>query len=431
MFTLTVKPWRDSSSYHYCMAAVMNSKIDPSSMVWSTSYDSLPINTASCPRYFSSQGDLLFQDNDRNITVWQTHTSGMGVTALTLQDSGNLILTDAQGSIVWQSFQQTPIFQLYARQNFTTNMTLWSSSQFSSNSPDFSVPGSFGLRFDSIYRRLLLFIRESGYVYWSTTFPMSDNSTSNVTSLYQYVRLEQSGFTLYHDGELSPTLGLIPLDAASNDAAVNVAVVDPTSSDLYIFYWSNTSWVMNYNSSMDPCQVPQTCGDYGLCNKDSVNCTCPQGFVTKTGGKGCVPSIAITGSTNSSTDGCAAVADKYEYVSVNVSFEPQLSYIRAESVKHCASMCLTNCSCSVALYDPASGSCSLFPAIQTMPIRGNSSQMLLLKIASSEGVSHHHMSVGVMVGIVLAGIIVLGFLIGAACIGWILCRRRRRKSESC
>ena len=149
MFTLTVKPWRDSSSYHYCMAAVMNSKIDPSSMVWSTSYDSLPINTASCPRYFSSQGDLLFQDNDRNITVWQTHTSGMGVTALTLQDSGNMVFTDAH-----------PIFQLYAGQNFTTNMTLWSSSQFSSNCANFSVPGSFGLRYDNIYHRLLLFIRE-------------------------------------------------------------------------------------------------------------------------------------------------------------------------------------------------------------------------------------------------------------------------------
>ena len=244
---------------------------------------------------------------------------------------------------------------------------------------------------------------------------MSDNSTSNVTSLYQYVRLEQSGFTLYHDGELSPTLGLIPLDAASNDAAVNVAVVDPTSSDLYIFYWSNTSWVMNYNSSMDPCQVPQTCGDYGLCNKGSVTCTCPQGFVTKTGGKGCVPSRTITGSSNSSTDGCTATAaDRYEYVSVNVSFEPQISSVIAQSAKGCASMCLTNCSCNVALYDPPSGSCSFFPILQTMLTSANSSQLMLLKVAAA---SQGKMKLGVIVGCVMAGIIFLAFVI-ASYIWW-------------
>ena len=154
--------------------------------------------------------------------------------------------------------------------------------------------------------------------------------------------LEQSGFTLYDDGDRSHTLGLIPLDAASNDAAINVAYVGAITSDLYAYHWTNTTWAFNYNSSMHPCQAPQTCGDYGLCNKDSVNCTCPQGFVTKTGGKGCVPLSTMTGSSNSSTDSCTATAaDRYEYVSVNVSFEQQMSAVIAPSAKDCASVCLT------------------------------------------------------------------------------------------
>ena len=419
MFTLTIKPWIDSSSY-YCMAAVMNSKLDPGSMVWSASYDSLPISTQSCSLYFSPQGDLLLQDNDRNTTVWQTHTSGMGVTSLTLRDSGNLVLTNAQGFIVWQSFQQTPIFQFYAGQNFTTNTTLWTRSQFSSNSPDFGVPGSVGLRFDDIYQRLVLFVRESGYVYWSTTFAMSDTSSSNV-SLYQYVRLEQSGFILY-DGEHSHTLGSIRLNAASN-AIVNVAYVGAITSDLYAFHWTNTSWALNYNSSMHPCQAPQTCGDYGLCNKDPGTCTCPQGFVTKTGGKGCMPLRTITGSSNSSTDGCTEAADKYEYVSVNVSFEPQIPAVISPSPKDCASMCLTNCSCNVALYDPPSGSCSFFPIVHTMLTSVNSSQLMLLKVAA---IQESKMKLGVIVGCLMAGIICLGFII-ASYIWW---RRKRSKGAA-
>ena len=250
---------------------------------------------------------------------------------------------------------------------------------------------------------------------------MSDNSTSNV-SVYQYVRLERTGFTLY-DGEHSHTLGSISLDVASN-AAVNVAYVGVITSDLYAFQRINDSWVRNYNSSMHPCQEPKTCGDYGLCNKDSVNCICPQGFVTKTdGGKGCMPSRTITDPSNSSTDGCTTAADKYEYVSVNVSFEPQISSVIAQSAKVCASMCLANCSCNVALYDPPSGSCSFFPIVQTMLTSVNSSQLMLLKVAAT---SEGKMKLGVILGCLIVGVICLGLII-ASYIWW---RRKRLKGAA-
>lgn len=52
---------------------------------------------------FTSTGELVLQDVDGSI-VWTTNTRGRSVAGMNLTDSGNLVLFNVSGSVAWQSF---------------------------------------------------------------------------------------------------------------------------------------------------------------------------------------------------------------------------------------------------------------------------------------------------------------------------------------
>ncbi|KAI6680182.1 hypothetical protein NL676_034063 [Syzygium grande] len=58
-------------------------------------------------------------------TVWSTNTSGNGVSAIELRDSGNPVLLGKDGTVVWQSFGH-PTDTLLSNQDFTQGMRLMS-----------------------------------------------------------------------------------------------------------------------------------------------------------------------------------------------------------------------------------------------------------------------------------------------------------------
>ncbi|XP_076882596.1 G-type lectin S-receptor-like serine/threonine-protein kinase SD2-5 [Bidens hawaiensis] len=69
--------------------------------IWSTS-QGYPLKE-NATLNFTSAGDLVLSDADGSI-VWSTNTSGKAVAGMNLIHTGNLVFFDDQNSVVWQSF---------------------------------------------------------------------------------------------------------------------------------------------------------------------------------------------------------------------------------------------------------------------------------------------------------------------------------------
>ncbi|KAH6554599.1 hypothetical protein KP509_1Z322100 [Ceratopteris richardii] len=147
-------------------------------MMWAANYVAFPVSPGqSCRLYLSPTGDLLLQD-DANRLAWSTNTAGMGVSSLTLLDTGNLILQTGGGSVVWQSFDQTPIFHLVTGMNFRPSMTMISAADVPGATSLVNAPGYYAMHMDNLE-------------YWQIFFSSSIGLCGNPTNC--------AGFSLCND----------------------------------------------------------------------------------------------------------------------------------------------------------------------------------------------------------------------------------------
>ncbi|KAI5063160.1 hypothetical protein GOP47_0021707 [Adiantum capillus-veneris] len=106
-FQLDLRTWVDSG-VEQCMSGVRYTFKTPNALIWSFNSVPKPWIGTNCTVEFRNDGVLAFAVNlngsSTPVVVWQTPTSGAGAENLTLQDDGNLVLLDAAGDSVWQSF---------------------------------------------------------------------------------------------------------------------------------------------------------------------------------------------------------------------------------------------------------------------------------------------------------------------------------------
>lgn len=70
---------------------------------------------------FNESGNAFLESGGS--VVWSTNTTGKGVSAMELQDSGNLVLLGNDGRAIWQSFSN-PTDTLLSNQDFVEGMKL-------------------------------------------------------------------------------------------------------------------------------------------------------------------------------------------------------------------------------------------------------------------------------------------------------------------
>ncbi|KAK8970040.1 G-type lectin S-receptor-like serine/threonine-protein kinase [Platanthera guangdongensis] len=80
---------------------LVDSSMSPPPVLWSPNRHHLVTNNATL--HFAQDGDLILRDADGSL-VWSTNTSNLSVSAMTLTYSGNLILLNANNNSVWSSF---------------------------------------------------------------------------------------------------------------------------------------------------------------------------------------------------------------------------------------------------------------------------------------------------------------------------------------
>ncbi|KAL5122850.1 G-type lectin S-receptor-like serine/threonine-protein kinase [Glycine soja] len=222
-------------------------------VVWSAG-NGAAVDSAGSLQFLRSGHIRLF--NGSGATVWDTGTAG--ASSATLEDSGNLVISNSTGSL-WSSFDH-PTDTLVPSQNFTVGKVLNSESY------------SFGL--SSIGNLTLKW--NNSIVYWTQGL----NSSVNVSLDSPSLGLLSIGLLQLSDANLSPSIDVAYSSdyAEGNSDVMRVLKLD-SDGNLRIYSTAKGSGVATarWAAVLDQCEVYAYCGNYGVCsyNDSTPVCGCP------------------------------------------------------------------------------------------------------------------------------------------------------------
>ncbi|KAL4592326.1 hypothetical protein LXL04_005317 [Taraxacum kok-saghyz] len=306
-----------------------------STIIWSANRGS-PVGISDT-FLFDDDGNASLQKNGK--VVWSTNTAKNGVSAMELRDSGNLVLVNNDGGVVWQSFSH-PTNTLTSNQSFIKGMKLVSNVN---NNLSFSL---------EIENNDLILSAEfkNPQPYWSIgkdkrkIINKNGGDTNSAT-------IEGNSWRMYDENGTFLSQFVFADDSDANDSATWVAVLQ--DNGFIQFHNLQAQITANLKIPGDSCSRPLACPSYLVCN-DGNTCQCPSGLTQVN----CKPKIESS-------------CNKSRISSTLVSAGENLSYFALEFVSPdsntdldgCKSSCLNNCTCLVMLFDNKNGNCHLFDQI--------------------------------------------------------------------
>ncbi|EOY07395.1 S-locus lectin protein kinase family protein, putative [Theobroma cacao] len=270
----------------YCFSIWFTNSADKT-VVWMANRDR-PVNGKQSRLTLHDSGNLVLLDADGSI-VWSSNTVSSAAVEVRLLETGNLVLINREKNVViWESFD-FPTDTLLASQRFTRNTTL-----VSMRSRGTYLLGFYNLKFDDnnvldlLYNGPLL-----SSVYWP-------NSVSTIF---------YNGRTPYNSSRIA-VLNEIGSFKSSDNFRFNASDygVGPKRRltldydgilRLYSLDESTGSWKLSWRpGGLDSCLVQGLCGVNGICTYNPLpTCTCPTGFKRNNPSdwsKGCSPLFNLT-----------------------------------------------------------------------------------------------------------------------------------------
>lgn len=218
---------------------------DNLTVVWMANRDQ-PINGKLSKLSLLKSGNLILTDADR-FTVWSTNTKSIFPLQLQLLDTGNLVLSNQNGSVkIWQSFD-SPTDTLLPNQPITRNSKLVSyrsRSNFSS--------GFYSLFFaDDNLLRLEFDGPETSSIYWPDRYTWNNSRIAMFNS---------SGYFRSSDDLKFRALdyGVEGWRRLRMDVDGNVR--------LYSMDEREKIWRVSWQAFSQPCKVHGVCGPNAMCN---------------------------------------------------------------------------------------------------------------------------------------------------------------------
>ncbi|XP_056172911.1 putative receptor protein kinase ZmPK1 [Syzygium oleosum] len=317
-----------------------------------------PVNGRRSTFSLLLSGNLVLTDaGDAAPVVWSSGTSSPSAAELRLNDTGNLVLTDDSGVVLWQSFD-SPTDTLLPQQPLTRNTFLISArSRYNCST------GFYKLYFDNDNVLRLVFDGPSiSSVYWPFPWAQSSQfgrllySSSRIAVLDPLGRFQSSdNYSLYtSDYGVAAMQRRMTLDFDGN---LRVYSREPGS----------TSWAVTWEAiSSIPCFIHGVCGNNSLCSYDPAkgqSCSCVPGYVPKVPGDwsaGCVPDFTFSN---------ACVADEIRFVKLlYVDFYGyDYNTIFNTTLEKCRQTCLNLCNCRGFQYSGSySGTFDCYPKIELL-----------------------------------------------------------------
>jgi hypothetical protein len=287
---------------------------------------------------------MVLKDYD-GTTVWYTGVSA-NVRYAQLLNTGNLVLKNSSGDVVWQSFD-SPTDTLLPTQHITAATKLVSTTEFHD-------PGPHTFRFsDQSILSLIYDGPEVFDIYW----PDPDVEIyQNNRSRFNSTRLGSlDNFGSFYSSDFTDHKPLNTSDEGSPGIKRRLTL-DP-DGNLRVYSLDNSRdngmWSVSWIAMLQPCKIHGLCGPYGICHySPKPMCSCPPGYEVnnpRNWSDGCRAKFHIT---------CDGV-QKVEFLTLQNTdfwgFDQQ--HIPEISLQDCKNRCLNDCTCKGFQYQQGSGSC--------------------------------------------------------------------------
>jgi len=217
----------------------------------------------SRPATLTFDSNLVLTDEDDGV-LWQTLDT-IGDTVVLLNSSNLVLRRYAEPLPAWQSFD-SPSDTLVLDQNFTV-----------SSPPLISNNRRFAFRLGTTYMVLHMefYGGRTTPVYWQHT--ALEAQPQNATEPPVYGRLDARGFFgLYLEGG-GQKVDVLSFDTfVQNLTGVFRRMTLDDDGNLRAYYWTDGAkdWISDYKAIAERCELPTSCGAYGLCVPGNAQCQC-------------------------------------------------------------------------------------------------------------------------------------------------------------
>ncbi|KVH94860.1 putative receptor protein kinase ZmPK1 [Cynara cardunculus var. scolymus] len=304
-------------------------------VVW-TANRNTPVNGHGSKVTFQRDGAMVLTDVN-GMVVWQTNTTSTDVNRAVLLNTGNLVLKNRKGQILWQSFDY-PTDTLLPSQTLTKSKSLISASRKGS-----FQSGYFSLNYNSNNVLTLSYDGpEISSVYWPSPNPSF--------SVWDY------GRTSYNSSRIAVFDGMgvfISSDrwrfsASDMGFGIKRRLTMDYDGNLRVYSLNESSglWLITWQAIAQPCNVHGICGRNGICTHgEKLECSCPPGYEWSDPTdltQGCMPPFNKT-CGNSTSFGFLELPHT-DYYGFDLNFSSPISF------EACRDLCLEDCSCEAYNY---------------------------------------------------------------------------------
>lgn len=286
-------------------------------------------------------GAMVLTDYDGAV-VWSTNTSSTQAFQAQLLDTGNLVVIDPVGNVLWQSFD-SPTDTLLPTQVFNRNMILISAA-----AKGVLTSGHYKSYFDS--NNVLILIYDTPKftsIYWPDPGHIVWENGRTSYNSSRYAVLDEEGWFASSDNLTfkASDMGLVIRRRLTLDHDGNLR--------LYSLNESTGMWSVSWMALSSICLVHGICGRNGICVfRPKPQCSCPPGFEVSDPSdwsKGCKRKFDI--SCRGSHEVKFVELSDTDYWGSDFNYTPSLSF------RACRKICKKDCSCEAFGYKKGSGKC--------------------------------------------------------------------------
>ncbi|KAJ1262405.1 hypothetical protein BS78_09G105300 [Paspalum vaginatum] len=315
---------------------------DPSTVVWSANRGR-PVHAWGAAVTLRKDGAMVLTDYDGTV-VWQSHYNFIpDVQYAQLLDTGNLVLKNSSNGTVWQSFD-SPTDTVLPTQRISDASKLVSTTEL-------QLPGHYIFRFsDQSMLSLIYDDTNLTSVYWPDPDFQYYENRRNLDNSTRIASLGDSGDIFSSDFADNHSLS-----ASDRGAGVKRRLKLDRDGNLrlYSFNSSDKAWSVSWIAESQPCMTHGLCGPYGVCHySPQPTCSCPPGYQMKNPGnwtQGCLPIVDIP---------CDGEQNVKFLELLNTDFWGS-DQQRIEKVpwETCRNACASDCSCKGFQYQRGNGTC--------------------------------------------------------------------------
>ncbi|XP_030440364.1 putative receptor protein kinase ZmPK1 [Syzygium oleosum] len=298
-------------------------------VVWTANRDN-PVNGRGSKVTLRGNGALVMTDVDGSV-VWETNTTSTNASSLELLNTGNLVLRSPDRKILWQSFDY-PTDTLLPSQLLTKSKKLVSSLKGRA-----FYSGYFNLYFDNDnVLRLMYDGPDISSLYWpNPDLDVYANGRTNYNSSRIAV-LDETGHFQSSDR--------FQFNASDRGRGIKRRLTMDRDGNLRLYSLDKQtgSWGVTWQALPGLCNVHGICGRNGICvYAPEPKCTCPPGYEMSEPSdwnNGCKPKFNFTCSSKSQDVKFLALpnTDYYGFDAI---------YNNSASFNFCRQACLDDCSC--------------------------------------------------------------------------------------